>query len=109
MALLRVCRLLYVYINFPALGSRVSLTSSHTPIDSFFFAPSFPPSLLPLPLSPLPPSLSLPPPSLLPSLGDIVTVIAKEDDVWWCGQSKGKTGMFPSAYVEPYDGQVDFV
>ena len=35
--------------------------------------------------------------------GDIITVIAKEDDVWWCGQSKGKMGMFPSNYVEAYD------
>ena len=34
--------------------------------------------------------------------GDIVTVVAKEDDVWWCGQCKGKVGMFPSTYVEPY-------
>lgn len=35
--------------------------------------------------------------------GDIVTVIAKEDEVWWCGQCKGKMGMFPSNYVEAYD------
>ena len=35
--------------------------------------------------------------------GDIITVIAKEDDVWWCGQCKGKMGMFPSNYVEAYD------
>lgn len=35
--------------------------------------------------------------------GDIITVIAKEDDVWWCGQSKGRMGMFPSNYVEAYD------
>jgi len=36
--------------------------------------------------------------------GDIVTVVAKEDDVWWCGQCKSKMGMFPSTYVEPYEG-----
>ena len=35
--------------------------------------------------------------------GDIITVIAKEDDVWWCGQCKGRMGMFPSNYVEAYD------
>lgn len=35
--------------------------------------------------------------------GDIVTIVAREDDVWWCGQSKGKMGMFPSNYVETYD------
>lgn len=35
--------------------------------------------------------------------GKIVTVITKEDDVWWCGQlDDGKTGMFPAAYVTPY-------
>ena len=34
--------------------------------------------------------------------GDIVTVVAREDDVWWCGQSHGKMGMFPSTYVESY-------
>ena len=37
--------------------------------------------------------------------GDIITIIGKEDDLWWCGQikSKGKMGMFPSTYVEAYD------
>lgn len=35
--------------------------------------------------------------------GDIVTVVGKEDDVWWCGQCKGRMGMFPSAYVETYE------
>lgn len=34
--------------------------------------------------------------------GDIVTVVAKEDDVWWCGQCKNKQGMFPCTYVEAY-------
>ena len=35
--------------------------------------------------------------------GAIVTVVTKEDDVWWCGQLEdGKTGMFPAAYVAPY-------
>ncbi len=42
---------------------------------------------------------------LLLTEGDIVTVVAKEDDVWWCGQCKGKMGMFPSTYVEPYEGE----
>ena len=36
------------------------------------------------------------------SKGDIVTVVAKEDDMWWCGLRKGKMGMFPASYVEPY-------
>lgn len=35
--------------------------------------------------------------------GCIVTVVTKEDDVWWCGQlENGKTGMFPAAYVVPH-------
>lgn len=34
--------------------------------------------------------------------GDVISVITKEDDVWWCGQIDGKTGMFPAAYVAPY-------
>lgn len=34
--------------------------------------------------------------------GDIVTIVAKEDDVWWCGQKNDKMGMFPSTYVEPF-------
>ena len=33
--------------------------------------------------------------------GDIVTVVAKEDDIWWCGQYHSNLGMFPSTYVEP--------
>lgn len=37
--------------------------------------------------------------------GDVVTVIGREDDVWWCGKHKDKMGMFPAAYVEPYTGQ----
>ena len=37
--------------------------------------------------------------------GDIVTLVAREDAVWWCGQVKGRMGMFPSSYVEPYDDQ----
>ena len=37
--------------------------------------------------------------------GDIVMVLQREDDVWWCGQTDdGRTGMFPATYVEPYDG-----
>ena len=38
--------------------------------------------------------------------GDIVTLIAKEDELWWCGQVRGLVGMFPSAYVEPYNDLV---
>ena len=35
--------------------------------------------------------------------GTVVTVVTKEDDVWWCGQlGDGKTGMFPANYVAPY-------
>ena len=34
--------------------------------------------------------------------GDIITVVSKEDDVWWCGRIGDRSGMFPVAYVEPY-------
>lgn len=34
--------------------------------------------------------------------GDIISVLAKEDNIWWCGQCKGMLGMFPSGYVKPY-------
>ncbi|XP_003388698.1 PREDICTED: proline-serine-threonine phosphatase-interacting protein 1-like [Amphimedon queenslandica] len=37
--------------------------------------------------------------------GDVLEVVGKEDDIWWCGKfinSGGKLGMFPAAYVEPY-------
>lgn len=35
--------------------------------------------------------------------GAIIKLMAKEDDVWWCGELDGQVGMFPSAYVEPYE------
>lgn len=41
--------------------------------------------------------------------GDIVTLIAKEDEMWWCGQVRGHVGMFPSTYVEPYEDQGSIV
>ena len=28
-------------------------------------------------------------------------VIAKEEEAWWKGECGGKTGVFPSNYVEP--------
>lgn len=37
--------------------------------------------------------------------GDIITVVSKEDDVWWCGRIGDRSGMFPVAYVEPYSAQ----
>ncbi len=37
--------------------------------------------------------------------GDIITIISREDDVWWCGQlSDGRKGMFPAAYVQGLEG-----
>ncbi|XP_064387838.1 proline-serine-threonine phosphatase-interacting protein 1-like [Halichondria panicea] len=37
--------------------------------------------------------------------GDVITLISREDDVWWCGQlSDGRKGMFPSAYVQGLEG-----
>ena len=33
-------------------------------------------------------------------MGDILTVIKKEEEGWWEGDLNGKTGMFPSNFVE---------
>ena len=34
------------------------------------------------------------------TVGDILTVIKKEEEGWWEGDLNGKTGMFPSNFVE---------
>ena len=34
------------------------------------------------------------------TVGDIVTVINKEEEGWWKGDLNGTTGMFPSNFVE---------
>ena len=31
--------------------------------------------------------------------GDIIKVIREEDDTWWCGEFRGRTGMFPRDFV----------
>ena len=31
--------------------------------------------------------------------GDIIKVIREEDNTWWCGEFRGKTGMFPRDFV----------
>ncbi|XP_069545492.1 GRB2-related adapter protein 2b [Brachyistius frenatus] len=33
--------------------------------------------------------------------GDIITVLEFSDEVWWKGQLRGKTGLFPSNYTKP--------
>ena len=33
--------------------------------------------------------------------GDVVMVQAKDEADWWRGECRGKTGVFPSNYVEP--------
>jgi len=33
--------------------------------------------------------------------GDIIVVTAKDEEDWWKGEVGGKTGVFPSNYVEP--------
>lgn len=32
--------------------------------------------------------------------GDIITILYKEDDTWWCGEFNGKKGMFPKDFVD---------
>lgn len=34
------------------------------------------------------------------TVGDILTVINKEEEDWWEGELNGKTGMFPTNFVE---------
>ena len=38
--------------------------------------------------------------------GDIITVLTKEDEVWWYGEIKGRRGMIPKAYVEVVGARV---
>lgn len=32
--------------------------------------------------------------------GDVIKILYKEDDTWWCGEFNGKKGMFPKAFVD---------
>lgn len=32
--------------------------------------------------------------------GDVITLVAKEEEAWWKGELKGVVGVFPSNYVE---------
>ena len=96
-----------LFPSLPSLLSPLSLSLS-SPLPPF---PSLPPCL-PLSLSL---SLSLSQVIVLYNYesqgsqelsieeGDIITVIGREDEVWWCGKLDKNTGMFPAAYVEPYD------
>ena len=37
------------------------------------------------------------------SKGEVITIIAKDGDFWWTGETKkGKRGKFPTNYVKPY-------
>lgn len=36
--------------------------------------------------------------------GDIINVYEMNDDGWWLGEKNGKKGLFPSNFVEDYDG-----
>ncbi|KNC72732.1 hypothetical protein SARC_14707, partial [Sphaeroforma arctica JP610] len=33
--------------------------------------------------------------------GDIITVLAKEEENWWRGSCNGREGVFPHSYCEP--------
>ena len=44
--------------------------------------------------------------------GDVIMVLAKDEADWWKGECNGKTGVFPSNYVEPLkckSGQFPFL
>ena len=32
--------------------------------------------------------------------GDIITLLSKDEEAWWKGELNGKSGVFPSNYVE---------
>ena len=32
--------------------------------------------------------------------GDVIKILYKEDDTWWCGEFNGKKGMFPKVFVD---------
>ena len=32
--------------------------------------------------------------------GDVIKILYKEDDTWWCGEFNGKKGMFPKDFVD---------
>uniref|UniRef100_A0A672Y8E8 Osteoclast-stimulating factor 1 n=1 Tax=Sphaeramia orbicularis TaxID=375764 RepID=A0A672Y8E8_9TELE len=36
--------------------------------------------------------------------GDIIAVLDSSDQVWWKGQLRGKTGLFPCNYTKPING-----
>lgn len=40
--------------------------------------------------------------------GDVMKIITEEDATWWKGESEssGKSGLFPSSYVEPIKSEI---
>jgi hypothetical protein len=32
--------------------------------------------------------------------GDVISLISKDEEAWWKGEIDGRTGVFPSNYVE---------
>ena len=36
------------------------------------------------------------------NVGDIITLISKEEEAWWKGELDGRQGVFPSNYVEEF-------
>jgi hypothetical protein len=35
-------------------------------------------------------------------VGDIITLISKDEEAWWRGNLNGSVGVFPSNYVEQF-------
>ena len=40
--------------------------------------------------------------------GETVTVVNKDEADWWKGECNGKSGVFPSNYVEPLKCKIQF-
>ena len=43
------------------------------------------------------------------NVGDIITLISKEEEAWWKGELDGKQGVFPSNYVEEIPSNCKFL
>ena len=35
------------------------------------------------------------------NVGDVINILCKDDNDWWTGELRGKSGLFPSNFVSP--------